>query len=372
MSKRKTPGLILRGNVWHIQKVVKGVGRLRESTGEREIERAEAYLARRLAEIERQAIHGVRPVRSFREAAIKYLNEAEKKSLSRDAASLALLEPYIGGLPIDQTHMGTLEPFIKDRKAAGKSAGTINRDLAVVRNILNLAARLWRDGFGQTWLESAPMILPVKGPKRKPYPLSWEEQGRLFKLLPEYLANMALFAVNTGCREQEICQLRWEWEERIAALGTSVFILPEWIVKGQEGKTVERIVPLNKVAKSVIEGQRGGHPEWVFPHKGKPLDRMNNRAWRAARKEAGLEQVRVHDLRHTFGRRLRATEVSLEDRQDLLGHVSGRITTHYSTAEIRNLIDAVEKLCERDRAPELTLINLSRRKPCTEYDTLSN
>lgn len=214
------------------------------------------------------------------------------------------------------------------------------------------------------------MILPVKGPKRKPYPLSWEEQGRLFKLLPEYLANMALFAVNTGCREQEICQLRWDWEETLHALGTSVFILPEWAVKGQEGKTVERIVPLNKVAKSVIEGQRGGHPEWVFPYKGKPLDRMNNRAWRTARKEAGLEQVRVHDLRHTCGRRLRAAGVSLEDRQDILGHKSGRITTHYSAAEIRNLIRAVDLLCEQNQEPELTVINLSRRKPPTVYTTL--
>jgi len=39
-------------------------------------------------------------------------------------------------------------------------------------------------------------------------------------------------------------------------------------------------------------------------------------------------QCRVHDLRHTFGRRLRAAGVGLEDREDLLGHKSNRITTH--------------------------------------------
>jgi integrase len=42
----------------------------------------------------------------------------------------------------------------------------------------------------------------------------------------------------------------------------------------------------------------------------------------------GFRKVRVHDLKHTFGRRLRAAGVSFEDRQDLLGHKSGRITTH--------------------------------------------
>ncbi len=53
----------------------------------------------------------------------------------------------------------------------------------------------------------------------------------------------------------------------------------------------------------------------------------------------------MHDLKHTFGRRLRAAGVSFEDRQDLLGHRSGRITTHYSAAELENLIAAAEEVC---------------------------
>jgi hypothetical protein len=59
----------------------------------------------------------------------------------------------------------------------------------------------------------------------------------------------------------------------------------------------------------------------------------------------GFRRVRVHDLKHTFGRRLRAAGVSFEDRQDLLGHKSQRITTHYSQPELSNLIAAAEKAC---------------------------
>jgi hypothetical protein len=55
--------------------------------------------------------------------------------------------------------------------------------------------------------------------------------------------------------------------------------------------------------------------------------------------------VRVHDLKHTFGRRLREAGVSFDDRQDLLGHKSDRITTHYSQPEIKNLIEAANKVC---------------------------
>jgi integrase len=62
----------------------------------------------------------------------------------------------------------------------------------------------------------------------------------------------------------------------------------------------------------------------------------------------GFRRIRVHDLKHTFGRRLRSAGVSFEDRQDLLGHKSGRITTHYSQAELCNLIDAAETVCDTE------------------------
>jgi len=49
----------------------------------------------------------------------------------------------------------------------------------------------------------------------------------------------------------------------------------------------------------------------------------------------------------TFGHRLRAAGVSFEDRQDLLGHKSERMTTHYSAPDIARLIDAAETVCAR-------------------------
>jgi hypothetical protein len=58
-----------------------------------------------------------------------------------------------------------------------------------------------------------------------------------------------------------------------------------------------------------------------------------------------MPQVRVHDLKHTFGRRLRAAGVSFEDRQDLLGHRSGRITTHYSAEELAKLVEVADQVC---------------------------
>ena len=99
---------------------------------------------------------------------------------------------------------------------------------------------------------------------------------------------------------------------------------------------------LTRIAKSVVDAQRGNHPSNVFTYEGRPTTRMLN-AWRRARKATALPQVRVHDLKHTFGRRLRAAGVLFEDRHDLLGHRSARVTTHYSAAELSKLIEAPQK-----------------------------
>jgi len=246
------------------------------------------------------------------------------------------------------------------------SPGTINHGLKLVRRVLNLAASEWFDEHGMTWLHTAPKIklLPDTN-KRQPYPINWGEQARLFDELPDYLEQMALFAVNTGCRDGEICNLRWEWEIEVKQLGTSVFIVPRERVKSGD----ERLVVLNRVARSVVEARRGIHPEFVFTYDGHPINRMLTSGWLRARRKAELPQVRVHDLKHTFGRRLRAAGVSFEDRQDLLGHRSGRITTHYSAAELSRLLEAANSVCDRSLSqPELLVMRgaltaMSRKTP---------
>jgi integrase len=119
----------------------------------------------------------------------------------------------------------------------------------------------------------------------------------------------------------------------------------------------DRVVVLNRFAQSVVATRRGKHAHYVFAYDGDPMKRMLNSAWKKARARALLEQVRVHDLKHTYSRRLRASGVSFEDRQDLLGHRSGKITTHYSAADLSRLIRAAESVCERDgRQPQLVVL----------------
>jgi integrase len=362
--------------IWHIDKQIKGYGRLCESTGTSDRKEAEQYLIHRLEEIRRATVFGVRPDRLFREAATKYLLENQRKaSLVTDAYHLADLDKYVGGMPLSKIHDGTLAAFVRDRKAAGIKDKSVNNALQVVRRILNLAARSWRDECGLTWLETAPLVtmLSVED-ARAPYPLSWDEQRILLQALPDHLARMTLFKANTGTREQEVCQLKWAWEIPVPKLNTSVFLIPAEKVKNRE----ERLVVLNRVAKSIVEECRGNHPIYVFTWKkgpkgkNRPTSSMNNSAWSHGRETAaeayekefgyaapeGFRHIRVHDLKHTFGRRLRAAGVPLETRKVLLGHTNGDITSHYSAPELLELLNAANQVCvdKSRKSPELVIL----------------
>ena len=249
-NSRRMPGLILRGGVWHIDKVIYGT-RICESTGTGDLEEAQSLLMRRVQAARAMRLYGARQSHTFRDAATKYLEENQhKRSLERDARALATMDPYIGQLPLRRVHHGTLQPFVQARLKAGISPGTINRDLAVVRRILNLSARLWRDDSDRPWLDTAPLIQMQRHPnKRPPYPLSVEEERLLFSELDAHLARMALFKVNTGLREQEVVNLRWSWEVPVPELqDTSVFVIPREYVKNG----LDRYVVLNRTAKSVL------------------------------------------------------------------------------------------------------------------------
>ncbi|MHB8423807.1 MAG: tyrosine-type recombinase/integrase, partial [Gammaproteobacteria bacterium] len=171
----------------------------------------------------------------------------------------------------------------------------------------------------------------------------------------------------TGLRQELLCGLKWSWEHRIPEIGRTVFLIP-----GEAKGTKDRedwLVVHNRIAKSVIEEVRGNHPEYVFAHKGRRLYRMTSTTWRKAWVAAGLPtdatvwRKGCHNLRHTFGHRLRAGGVSNETRHALLHHKSRDMTTHYSIPEIRELVEAADRLCEAKKISGMTVLRLVGLSP---------
>jgi hypothetical protein len=88
---------------------------------------------------------------------------------------------------------------------------------------------------------------------------------------------------------------------------------------------------------------------------------MNNTAWQRARREAGLQRVRIHDLRHTYGCRLRAAGVSAEDREVLLGHANHSMAGHYASADVGRLLKQANLIL--DRRETCTVLRVANGPP---------
>lgn len=146
---------------------------------------------------------------------------------------------------------------------------------------------------------------------------------------------------------------------------TSVFILPTSITK----TSTERVVVLSTIARRVIESRRDKHKDYVFTYRGNAIGKLSNSAWKRAWRLVGLPTEKgilkgVHNLRHTFGKRQRSAGVPLETRRALLGHANSDITTHYSAAELSELIDAAEAIVSRGtvKTPNLMLMGQQTEK----------
>ena len=139
----------------------------------------------------------------------------------------------------------------------------------------------------------------------------------------------------TGCRRNEILGLRWD----DLNFDTGEMRLPD-------SKTGARMVPLTSAAAKVLKDlPRTPDSPWVFPGKKKGTRLVNlNDSWERVRKRAGLDGVRLHDLRHTFASRALALGEGLPMIGDLLGHRMVSTTARYAHLARDSVRDSSAKI----------------------------
>ena len=166
-------------------------------------------------------------------------------------------------------------------------------------------------------------------------PVAARGSGALGGLPVDVRAVIIRLLLLTGCRKGEIVHLRWSEVHRDALVLA-------------DSKTGARKVPLNTQARRILERQaRGGSP-FVFPS---PLDPSRPRSyalslWHRVRRQADIEDVRLHDLRHTHASHAVMNGVPVPVVSRLLGHSSVRMTLRYAHLGDREIEAAAERIGE--------------------------
>jgi integrase len=325
---------------WFIEFTFKGQ-KVRQSSGtpkKRDAEERERILRQELKE---QLLLGKVAEMSFGQAVDRYydgvvLPKGNVGVATRELYALNQLRDGLGAAtPITKLSARVLADY-KDRLLGEKKApATVNRYLATVKAILNKA----KDEWGTLAVMPTIKLLPLDNARYR-----WLTEVEEKKLLPAcapHLRDLVVFLMDTGARLSEATTLTW--------VDVDLDRKPRAAVRFMETKSGKpRGVPLSTRVEEMLRRLKAECPEGenrVFLYRpvgrgglggdetkrGKALP-FNHPfgTWDTARKRVGLEDVNLHDLRHTFASRLIMRGVPLLTVSKLLGHHSIQMTMRYA------------------------------------------
>lgn len=242
--------------------------------------------------------------------------DGDKRSWERTERALARLSRLLSGAPLREI---TRDNILRIRQIRRRqvAASTVNRELAVLRFVLNRCVTDW------DMLESAPKVPLFRLERQEPRWATREQVHALLGKLPPHLRDMTIFACATGLRRSNITGLEWSRVDT----AREVAYIPASQAKG--GRAI--VVPLNADALAVLERWRGKHERYVFVfRKRAPIKQVSTRKWREACKAVGLEGFRFHDLRHTWASWQVQAETPLSHLQELGGWASFSMVQRYA------------------------------------------
>jgi site-specific recombinase XerD len=288
-----------------------------------------------------------RPLRqrekTFKECAdlaLKY-SAVHKSNVSDDSQKIAILVEEFGSRIASSIKQQEIASFLDSRN---RSNGTFNRYRAAI-------SMIYREAIREGWLDVNPARL-VKAKKeasgRIRY-LSEAEESRLRSVIAqEYSSFLVEFdlALHTGMRLSEQFGLKWE----------EVDLDGNRIDLARTKNGVGRSIPLNSVARSVLESQKRitGRSSHVFLNSSnEPFRKSPIRRWfEGATTKARVKDFTWHGLRHTYASRLIMAGVDLRTVQELMGHKTIQMTVRYSHLSKPHLLEAIERLVSKTGTPQ--------------------
>ncbi len=251
-----------------------------------------------------------------------------------------------------RTELATLlqkPEFVKRGRAITKR--TVDISLARLKRMFTLCV-----DWGLCAKNPAAKVRLFREDQKRTRYLAPEEEEKLLAICPPPLRRVVTFALHTGMRRGEILGLRWQDVDLWSGIAT----IPAAKAKGRR----DRYVPLNSVAKDILKKlpHEIDRTALVFGNaRGNQNDYLRLQ-WQTAVEEAGLEDFRFHDLRHTFASRLVMAGVDLAALRELLGHRDFEMTlryAHLAPSHLRSAVAVLEpnlrKTCDHPSAKAMRL-----------------
>ncbi len=275
---------------------------------------------------------------------LAYLDATQdsKRSHGRDLTSCRHLYPAFSGRKLRDILSHDVRAYITQRRKEGAAASTINKEVGLLSSAINYARREWgwdihnpaqgcrqREPEGRLrWLtksEAAALIEAARQSEKAPH-----------------LADFIILALNTGMRSGEILGLEW----RRVDMGNGLI----WLEAEHTKTARRRTIPLNDNARTALLSRlnwRARHcPDspWVFcDSRGRRIASVK-KSFETACRRAGIDDFRIHDLRHTCAAWLVTAGIPLAEVRDLLGHRSIQMTERYAHLAPENIRSAVQRL----------------------------
>ena len=251
------------------------------------------------------------------------------------------LFPVFGDMMLADINRPAISAFLLEKRQAGYMASTCNRLLARLKATLSYAFEMEIPGFDKN---PARGFRQFREPPHRDRFLTPDEARRLLHSIDQSESPMLKFIIPfllmTGARKSEALNAEWAHVD---------FATRQWVVPvSKSGKP--RFIPLSQGAINIlIEAKKFtikniGECKFIFPNiaTGKPYTQIFY-PWDIARKRAGLGDVRIHDLRHSFASALVNEGMTLYDVKELLGHANIATTQRYAHLSQQRLMEAASK-----------------------------
>jgi integrase len=339
-------GIYKRGRLWWVAYSDGGGRQLRESSGSEKKTDALAVLEKKRTEVR----EGKQPILKkgkkvrFDDFSKDYLKEREeKKSYAFAQQMIGQLNKFFGKYHLDQITLPIVKQYKQQRRNdeavnRGKkvSPATINREISVLRNALNVAVENERLRFNPL-VRQGKALFTKENEKQRIF--TNEEISALIAEATLPLKWFIILAINTGMRESEIMGLRWNEVD----LGGKVITLEASRTKGNR----KRAVFMNEVVAALLSERklqrREQGSEYVFPNPSTEMPyKWISHSWAQLLEKCKIKPAgRFHDLRHTWATRAAEAGVPQVDIKDTLGHRYSQTTDRYMSGTDKRKREAV-------------------------------